>query len=358
MGRKVTIIIPVYNAGNKLKKCIESILKQSYEDYEVVLVDDGSTDTSGRICDKYAKRDNRICVIHQMNKGSVEARKAGVFSALAQDSEYLMFCDADDTLPQDALKILITNAERNQADCVCGDMRRMVRSIVIPRFLYGYTPPCFKIDSVQIYFHDDIMNKLYVSCFGISNYPVNLCAKLYSRKLLTDAMQNNYFIQFMGDDLSVTLNIMPKIEKLVVLPDTVYHYRMGGGTAKFMPNMLNDFLTLYRYKKKLIKKYNMKENVDVLVDIELLNESISYLQMCKSLGKFENDRLNGYIEKTIDIAEIRSASQNCLNMKSRAFWKEWAKWINEEDVKSIIMYLNSWNRHNRLKRFIKIILIG
>lgn len=71
----IAVIVPVYNAGKKLKTCIKSILKQNYENWGCILVDDGSADGSGKICDRFAQKDCRIHVIHQKNKGSVEARK-------------------------------------------------------------------------------------------------------------------------------------------------------------------------------------------------------------------------------------------------------------------------------------------
>lgn len=93
-GRQATIIVPVYNTGKyKLTKCIKSITAQTYTDFLLVLVDDGSTDDSGRVCDMLVKNDSRIKVIHQVNKGSVEARKTGVFSDEAQAAKYICFCD-------------------------------------------------------------------------------------------------------------------------------------------------------------------------------------------------------------------------------------------------------------------------
>ena len=81
MQSRISIIIPVYNTGKrKLSACIRSVLKQSYKDFVLTLVDDGSVDDSGTVCDRFAERDSRIRVIHQVNKGSVEARKTGVFS--------------------------------------------------------------------------------------------------------------------------------------------------------------------------------------------------------------------------------------------------------------------------------------
>ena len=100
----IAVVVPVYNAGKKLEACIKSILNQNYENLVCILVDDGSTDGSSKICDRFALKDCRIHVIHQKNKGSVESRKIGVLCEKAQKSKYITFVDADDKLSSDALK--------------------------------------------------------------------------------------------------------------------------------------------------------------------------------------------------------------------------------------------------------------
>lgn len=90
---KFTVIIPVYNVAAYLAKCIDSVLKQEFKQYEVILIDDGSTDESGTICDKFAEQDKRIVVIHQKNKGLSAARNIGIENA---KGEYILFLDSDD----------------------------------------------------------------------------------------------------------------------------------------------------------------------------------------------------------------------------------------------------------------------
>lgn len=94
---KFSIIIPVYNVKLYIKRCITSVLNQTYKDYEVILVDDGSTDGSGKICDEYVKQDNRIRVIHQKNHGVSVARNVGIQAAIG---EILLFLDSDDCYEQ------------------------------------------------------------------------------------------------------------------------------------------------------------------------------------------------------------------------------------------------------------------
>lgn len=303
--RQTAVIVPVYNTGKrKLIKCIKSILAQSYQQFVLILIDDGSTDDSGQVCDYFAQRDSRIKVIHQSNKGSVEARKTGVFSDEAQTEKYVCFCDSDDTMRKNALEKLVETAEREHADCVCANMCRVYRGIRLPQ---RFTRSCFSDSKVKTYTSNEIISDLYISCFGISNYPVSLGAKLYRTKLITQASDYPPVVRFMGDDLSVTLRVLPETKKLVIIPDVIYNYRIGGGTSKFMPYMLDDFLQLYRFKKEMAGRYPMPQNVEYLMAVEMKNIVLSWLEMCALSGKYDNDALREEIKRVCGILEIEEA---------------------------------------------------
>lgn len=113
----ISVVIPIYNSESFLASCIESVLQQTHRDLELILVDDGSTDNSGKICDDYAGHDKRIQVIHQPNRGRSEARARGVLQA---SGEWVAFVDSDDSLPQDALEHLYAAAD-NDTDIVLGN---------------------------------------------------------------------------------------------------------------------------------------------------------------------------------------------------------------------------------------------
>ena len=111
---KVTVIVPVYNVEQYLRRCIDSILAQTFGDLELILVDDGSADSSGVICDAYAEKDSRVKVIHQKNSGVSAARNTGLDAA---EGEYIAFVDSDDHVDPDYLAALL----QTKADLViCG----------------------------------------------------------------------------------------------------------------------------------------------------------------------------------------------------------------------------------------------
>lgn len=113
----VSIIVPVYNVEDKLKRCVESIRKQTYKDIEIILINDGSIDGSGSICDMYSKMDRRIHVYHQENKGVSAARNTGIENS---GGGYLFFVDSDDTINFDTISECVRLIEEENADLVMG----------------------------------------------------------------------------------------------------------------------------------------------------------------------------------------------------------------------------------------------
>ena len=117
----VSIIVPIYKVEDYIRECIDSILAQTYPDFELILVDDGSPDDCGRICDDYAKRDNRIKVVHKVNGGLTSARNAGLEVA---KGEWIMHVDGDDWIEPDMIESLIEAAQITGADMVFGDFMK------------------------------------------------------------------------------------------------------------------------------------------------------------------------------------------------------------------------------------------
>lgn len=115
---EISIIVPVYKVEPYLRKCVDSILAQTFTDFEVILVDDGSPDNSGKICDEYASKDSRVRVIHKKNGGLSSARNAGIDVARGK---YLGFVDSDDYIEKDMYELLYDNIVKEQADLsICG----------------------------------------------------------------------------------------------------------------------------------------------------------------------------------------------------------------------------------------------
>ncbi len=137
---RVSVIIPVYNAENYLDRCIESAVKQTYTNIEIILVDDGSADKSGAICDSWAKKDSRIRVIHKSNEGAGLARNTGLDIA---DGEYVLFIDSDDFIHPETVKSCVSAAEKDNSEIVLygradvrGDGSIKEKTILTDKYLY------------------------------------------------------------------------------------------------------------------------------------------------------------------------------------------------------------------------------
>ena len=143
---KISVVVPVYNAGKYIEDCINSVVAQTYADWELILVDDGSTDQSGAICDKAAEKDDRIRVIHQENAGATRARANGVFSSTG---EYIYFLDADDTIENDTLEQMVS-LFADDIDLVMSDCEKEM-SMDKTEYAEGLLKHCFWFACMKLY---------------------------------------------------------------------------------------------------------------------------------------------------------------------------------------------------------------
>ncbi len=174
---KVSVIIPVYNVENYLEECVQSVIKQTCGEIEIILVDDGSTDSSGKMCDDYAADDERIKVIHKINGGLGSARNTGIE---ASKGEYLLFLDSDDFLDRDAIRILYKTAKENDLDMVLFEAES---------FIDGEVSDDVFIGDYQTYKEhiNEVMSGEECLAFSLHNrdYLVSNCMRLYARRIAT-----------------------------------------------------------------------------------------------------------------------------------------------------------------------------
>ncbi len=297
----VWIVVPVYNAEKTLKKCVKSILKQTYSDWRLVLVDDGSPDNSGKICDKFAAKDSRINVLHIENSGPSAARKAGV--ATIPDGGYCAFCDSDDRMPANAIECMMRETEKNGVDMVCGGVVKTYMNVKLPN---AQTYKCFS--NTGVYGKTEMLSDLYASCFGASNFPVSLWGKIYKTDKIKPVILDECEIpRKFAEDLDVNLRVMPLLDGCSIIPETVYYYRMGGGTSRFMAEYFDDSLFMYNRKKEYVRYYTGKSNIMGMLSAEILSNSITYLTMCKRFERYTKGSLLKETEYVCSLPEIREA---------------------------------------------------
>ncbi|RFU65822.1 glycosyltransferase family 2 protein [Peribacillus glennii] len=249
----VSIIMPVYNAEKYLSKCIDSILNQSYKNLELILVNDGSKDKSGFICDEYAKNDHRITVIHQENSGPSAARNNGIKAA---QGTYIQFVDSDDSMEADMTKNLVEAMNNTVQLVLCG-----YHSIELND---GNTTITKRVPLTQ----GTLQHTEFIECFGelYNNQMINpLWNKLYVKDIIKEF--NISFIEElnMGEDLLFNLAYIKVCGQISVITDPLYNYIIFNNnslTRSFKKGYFENQQMLFRQIRDLLQETNSYTGVN------------------------------------------------------------------------------------------------
>lgn len=224
----ITVIVPVYNVEKYLRRCLDSIIGQTYQNLEILCIDDGSIDNSGEICEQYAARDARIKVIHQENQGLSTARNRGLDAA---EGEYIAFVDSDDYILEDMYKKMLAKLLDYNVDlCVCqwqyefSDGRQVVKKQNIDPTIYGRKA---SLEFARFLYRGNYENGVVVAAWN----------KLYRRALLDK-------IRFEGrihEDDAFNGRIMAKNISVYVMEEQFYVYAQNGDSLTNKPFSANKF---------------------------------------------------------------------------------------------------------------------
>lgn len=272
---QISVVVPVYNTEKYLKKCLDSILRQTYTNLEIILMDDGSTDNSLRICRDYQKRDPRICVYTQKNSGLPSVRAKGV---LLSSSDLVTFVDSDDWIEPDMYENMVTWYEDTNAD--------LISTGIFNDYENGTTKTNF--DHYIEGFYNDIEKDIYPSMLRDSNAGEfglfgNLCTKLFRRSILLDVYENINQEVFYGEDCLAFYSYCMKIQSIYVRKKAFYHYNIHSGSmcTNADPRLPNNTLLLYQELRKVFmqcKNYYplLRQLKRYLLDIECHNLRMVY----------------------------------------------------------------------------------
>lgn len=271
----ISVIVPVYNAEKYLDRCIKSILSQTYTDIELLLIDDGSTDSSGSICDKYAQQNSCIRVFHKSNEGVSIARNLGIDKAVG---EFLFFLDSDDWLQDDACEVLLQNMQDSNADCVVCGFNQSHGYIWAPSFNKIYTD----IDDLQNDFVYWLNSELLSSSVN----------KLYKKRLI----KLNFPVDMsFGEDLIFSLNYIKECNRITFITNPLYQHEVYNSTSLTHSFNLNRFREIEIIQENILKfaKYPTsqiyrKYVLDILGIVKFLfrQKEISILRKRKILSEW------------------------------------------------------------------------
>lgn len=201
---KISIVIPVYNASQYLSTTVESVISQTYSNWELILINDGSLDESGAICDRFSKQDTRIRVFHQENSGVSVARNRGIEQA---EGEWIIFIDSDDYVDENMLDVMLSNSEN--IDLVVCPLQEVPSGKVRTWNEKVYTGLVSSKDDFE---------RLYYA--GFYNSP---CGKMYRRCLIKELFPKGLSL---GEDLIFNLGFMKNCQKIKSIERPMYFYRV------------------------------------------------------------------------------------------------------------------------------------
>lgn len=248
----ISVIVPVYNVQEYLKECVDSILGQTYGALEVILVDDGSEDDSGSMCDAYALADSRVKVIHKENGGLMAAWMDGVFES---GGEYLAFVDGDDWIEPEMIEQLVAQTTGSPGEIICSNYLIEKGEQTIPM-----------IQSMKpgVYQQQEIADRLFPHLLGeeVRRIHSSRCMKLISRELITENLRFCNPHLTMGEDMNIILPALLDARRIVVMEKGLYyHYRFVDSSMvhRYNPRLFEQIHLLYLTLQKILETKNTEE---------------------------------------------------------------------------------------------------
>ncbi|WP_154886889.1 glycosyltransferase family 2 protein [Longibaculum muris] len=300
-----SVIIPIYNVENYIIKCVDSVLNQTFSDYEVILVDDGSPDNCPQICDTLQKQDNRIKVIHKSNEGVSHARKDGADCAIGR---YLIFVDGDDLIASDCLDSISRVIEDTGVDVVCHatfyDNGEQMKPVKLP-FRGGY------------YSKEDMKKEIFpylIQKEDASYFQPSLWGKAFKREIFIKNVFTNEKATI-GEDVACTIPCLYNSSSMYILNECLYFYRYNVQSATKSKKV-------YNWDWPKITAEHIKNKVDInYSDFEKqLNRKIAHDVFNVIVSQFNRDEPYSVIIKEIksnlDDEFYSNAIQHCRFRKS------------------------------------------
>ena len=308
----LSIIVPVYNGEKYLPQCIESILSQKYSDFELIIIDDGSTDSSFEICNEFAKKDSRILVHHKENEGLVAARKTGVSISTGQ---YIGFVDCDDYVDKNMYSDLMSATEGKFPDIVSGGI--IIDYITKSKAEYNNFPNGFYN---KIKLENYIIPHMLISS-GFVKYGIlpGVVTKVFKRSVLEKALPNVDNSITIGEDVAITAYSVMNAESVSIIDSASYHYIQYDDSMvrKFNPGQLTKISNLYSCISKI-------ENGDYQRQVSLYMCFLLFIAVVDCIKKsgYDNKKMKAAINDILDselaVTVLKKADISGLSFKDKS----------------------------------------
>ena len=305
-SKMVSIIVPVYNAEKYLGRCLESIINQTYSNLEIILINDGSKDNSKKICEDYAKRDSRIIVISQENKGSSRTRNTGIEKA---KGDYIFFCDSDDVVDKNAIFELMYNRELYDSELVMCGIKEIfcknnnvtkIKDLVYKREL--------------LLSKNDILKEMYpfIDVGGFHSQ----CNKLYKAEIIkTNNLLFNENLKI-GEDFCFNINYINFCNSISFVWKPLYYYYIG---ENYLSNIYNEkYLEERKQMLKTLSKFYQENNLDMkVIKFQQIKATFSYFtklfnKNCNLTYQEKLKKVEENLNISIDLKEANGIYQKVL----------------------------------------------
>lgn len=245
-----SIMVPVYNTEKYIEACINSVINQTYSNWELIIVDDGSTDNSGTICDSFSLIDSRIKTFHKQHEGLFVAR---VFGRNQAKGEYHVYLDSDDLLKPDALKTINDAIQRANSECIIYEFKYSDNSI------YLRNKKVSNYSKDYITYSESDKRELYKRVFVHPNYN-NIWRKAVRSDILKDIDYSDYYNIQYGEDLVQSIDIYKRCKNITFIPDILYVYTFNPQSMMNTKQMMFDAYADYTIDQ-MVLNFLKKENV-------------------------------------------------------------------------------------------------
>ena len=351
---KVSIIIPLYNQERYLSKCIMSLLKQTYTNIEIIIVNDGSTDGSPLIAHELASKDFRIKLINKVNEGTSFARRDGY---LASNGDFIAFMDNDDIMPPDAIEIMVNEMLKNDVDVVWGTVVKKM-GFLIKNNKKSKRPNENEFPTEQVVSQPTLYSDFYIGFFGISCIPVNIWGRLYRKSIIDKAYKETELFSSkmpcMAGDEYFNLKVFPFLRSAYKTEKVVYCYRCGG-TVDHYNRFFPEVFYLSEERLRILDNSNYEKAYKWLF-IEYVNcfyyHAGQLLQYCKT----DKDSLFDFFKQELSNRE-KFVNRMADYFADHHIEKDGASFIIEKDLEGMYHHaLLLQKRHfgtlkSRIKRF-------
>lgn len=336
---KFSVLVPVYNAEEYLDACVQSVLRQTYQNFELILVNDGSKDKSGEICDKYAQEHSNITGYHKENAGQLHTREYAIKRATG---DYYVFLDADDTLRENALETIHRKISEYNCDCVIYQLERVWEGkVLVPAAAFS-----------DICITDK--RELYKKCLLSASYN-SMCRKAVKASVFDEEVDysRDYSIRY-GEDLIQTLTVLKNSNVVVFIDDVLYNYRVN--PQSIMHSIDYENIGYFEFSEYLrVLDFLEKENIWEKEDYDQLRNYCVWL-LCTKLLEFCRHRLpfgkKRKIIKRIRMTDFYKRFLSCAHLTELELGKRkhmFTLFQNGHDTTLIVYLWLYWQKQGLIK---------